>query len=396
MNFYDILQIIAIFTIPLLIIKYHQFKLTKLIGTIGMAYLLGIIWSLFVFLFNNIGLTIVPNEDIGQIGGYVAISIAIPLLLFSANLKEVRKLSKTVLISFGSVIVSVIIVTTITYFVYARNLVHGGELSAMAIGLYTGGTPNLNALANIFHLTVEEISIANFSDMMIGAAFYVFLLMLCKPLLDKFLKTSKKESYLKSSSDIQNTEELNLRDLSHTKKLFKAFLLAFGMVVIGAGVGILIWVLNGSQQGTMTDVLVPALMITVTILGIAASFSKKVREIKGTNLLGQYMILVFSFAIASSIDLTRLSSTFGQVILLYGIITVGAFALHVVFAKILKIDTDCTMVTATAGIYGPAFVPAVTKQINNDELTVPGLICGSVGYAIGTFLGILLGLLFIV
>lgn len=396
MNFYDILQIVAIFTIPLLIIKYHQFKLTKLIGTIGMAYLLGILWSLFVFLFNSIGLTIVPNEDIGQIGGYVAISIAIPLLLFSANLREVRKLSKTVLISFGSVIVSVIIVTTITYYVYARTLVHGGELSAMAIGLYTGGTPNLNALANIFHLSVEEISIANFSDMMIGAAFYVFLLMLCKPLLNKFLKTGKKESYLRSSSDIMNTEELNLRDLSHTKKLFVAFLLAFGMVVIGAGVGILIWVLNGSVQGTMTDVLVPALMITVTILGIIASFSKKVREIKGTNLLGQYMILVFSFAIASSIDLTRLSSTFGQVILLYGIITVGAFALHVVFAKILKIDTDCTMVTATAGIYGPAFVPAITKQIKNDELTVPGLICGSVGYAIGTFLGILLGLLFII
>ena len=51
------------------------------------------------------------------------------------------------------------------------------------------------------------------------------------------------------------------------------------------------------------------------------------------------------------------------------------------------------MGTATAGIYGPAFIPAITKQIKNDALTVPGLICGSIGYAIGTFLGMGIGLL---
>ena len=29
----------------------------------------------------------------------------------------------------------------------------------------------------------------------------------------------------------------------------------------------------------------------------------------------------------------------------------------------LDIDVDCTIVTLTAGVYGPAFVPAITKQI---------------------------------
>ena len=80
--------------------------------------------------------------------------------------------------------------------------------------------------------------------------------------------------------------------------------------------------------------------------------------------------------------------------MLFRSITIAVFIVHVIFAKILKIDVDCTMVTATAGIYGPAFIPAITKQIKNDALTVPGLICGSIGYAIGTLLGFLLGLLF--
>ena len=61
----------------------------------------------------------------------------------------------------------------------------------------------------------------------------------------------------------------------------------------------------------------------------------------------------------------------------------------------MDIDVDCTIVTLTAGVYGPAFVPAITKQIKNDALTVPGLIVGSIGYAIGTFLGAGLGYLFL-
>lgn len=392
---YSIIQIVLVFLVPLVIIKYHEFKLTKLFGTIGMAYVAGIIVSFIVYLLNKLGLQIIPNADIGQIGGYLAISIAIPLLLFSANLKEVKKLSKTVILSFLSVIVSVIIVASLAFYLFASKIPHGGELSAMAIGLYTGGTPNLNALATIFRLSAEEIGVANFSDIITGAVFYVFLLLASKPLLTKILGKPKAHTYLKSESTITNTESLNFKEFRHSKRLVKTFFIAFGIVLISALSGVLIWMILGSQDGTMLDILVPSLMIGVTVLGIAASFSTKIRETKGTNEIGTYMILVFSFAIASSIDLNQLSNSFGQVLLLYGGITTAAFLLHVIFSKFLKIDAECTIVTATAGIYGPAFVPAITAQLKNDSLTVPGLICGSVGYAIGTFLGILLGLLFI-
>ena len=68
-------------------------------------------------------------------------------------------------------------------------------------------------------------------------------------------------------------------------------------------------------------------------------------------------------------------------------ITLGIFVLHVLFSRLLHIGADCTIVTLTAGVYGPAFVPAVTGQLKNESLTAPGLICGALGYAVGTFLG---------
>ncbi len=406
-----IIQLLAMFIVPLLIIKHSNFIITKWIGTIGTAYLLGIIVALVMFLIKEIllyqfsineislyqflleeyGFNFSMNKDLGEIGSHLAISIAIPLLLFSANLKEVKKLSRTVLKSFGSLILSAIIVSSIVYYVYAKTISNGAELSGMAIGLYTGGTPNLNAIGNFFRgngVSSEIISSANLSDMIIGAVFYIFLLVLCKPILSKFLRKRDEDIYITNDSDIRNTDELHLKEFAFTRKLLNRILLAFLFTVLGAGIGFLIFLIKDSPDAKMTDYLVPAMMMTVTILGIALSFNKKIRETKGMNIAGQYGILVFSFALASSLDLSLLSGLIGDTLILYGSITVGVFILHSVFSKILNIDVDCTMVTLTAGLYGPAFVPAITRQIKNDDLTVPGLITGSVGYAVGTFLGI--------
>ncbi len=391
----DILHVVLIFVVPYLIIRFKEFKLTKLFGTIGMAYFFGLVVAGLIFLINEIGGNFHLSTDIGEIGSYAAIAIGIPLLLFGANLKEAKKLSGPVLKSFLALIVSVLLVTTVTFLVFGRHLVDGDALSAAAIGLYTGGTPNLNAITNIFGLEAEVIALANLSDIIIGALFYVFLLLAAKPIIDKILPFQKQNTYLKEESDMKNTEDFNFKDFKTSRRLFRTFLVAFGMTAISAGVGILVWVLLGAEQGRMLDFLVPLMLIGVTVFGIIGSFNKKIRETKGTNILGHYLILVFSFALASSVDFSRLiGSNFGEMIILYGVITVGSFLVHVVFARILKIDSDCMIVTSTAGIYGPAFVPAITKQIKNDNLTVPGLICGSIGYAIGTFLGLGLGLLF--
>jgi len=218
---------------------------------------------------------------------------------------------------------------------------------------------------------------------------------LAKPIIDKILPFHKHDSYLREESSMKNTEDFKANDFKTSKRLLITFLIALGMTAISAGAGILLWVILGSEDGRMLDYLVPIMLIGVTVFGIAGSFNRKIRETEGTNILGHYLILVFSFALASSIDLMELvEQNFGGIIILYGIITVGTFFVHVLFARILKIDSDCMIVTATAGIYGPAFVPAITKQIKNDNLTVPGLICGSIGYAVGTFLGVGLGLLF--
>ena len=89
------------------------------------------------------------------------------------------------------------------------------------------------------------IGIANLSDMVIGAVFYLFLLLGCKPLLSKFLKTEADTSYTTSELSVQNIDELDLTKFSISYRLMKMIALALGMAVIGGVIGIIIWMITG-------------------------------------------------------------------------------------------------------------------------------------------------------
>lgn len=387
--FLAILQVIIIIGLPLLLLKFRNKKPIKAIGTVGAAYLCGIVIALIMFGINKAGANVSFNADIGEIGSHAAIGVAIPLLLFGTDFVALKRLSKRSLGSFGLLTVSVIAVSVCACFAFASVLDDSGKLAGMATGLYTGGTPNLNAIGSILGVAQEIIAVSNLSDMLIGGIFYVFLLTLCKPLLSKILKAKKPAVYMTGDEEVENIDDFG--EIPDKKKLIIAVLIAVGMAAVGAGIGVLIWVLTGSVQGKLNDYLVPAVMVTATVLGLVASFNKKLRKIKGTSLTGHYLILVFSVALSMSMDFNDFNLDYVYIFLLFTTITLGTFILHVILCKIFRIDADCCMITLTAGVYGPAFIPAVAKQAGDEKLIPVGLLCGSLGYAIGTLLGAGLG-----
>ncbi|HOO23044.1 MAG TPA: DUF819 family protein [Clostridia bacterium] len=386
-----IIQAAVMIFAPALIMRFRDTKIVKTIGSITLAYAAGILISIILFLIRLSGADVALNPDVGQIGGFVSIGIAIPLLLFSTELKKVKNISKRALVSFGILTVSVIVVSVASFFIFRGKIEKNGALAGMAIGLYTGGTPNLNAIGSILGVAVPTIALANISDMIVGGVFYLFLLTICKPLLKRFLNAPPLESYYKDSDSVKNVDLLDIKNIEK-KPLALNILIALSFALVGAGLGVVVWILTG-KTAAMTDYIVPVMMLVATIGGTACSFSKKVREVKGNNFVGMYLILVFSISIAMSIVWEDIDISSVYIFLEFAFITVVTFIVHVIFNKIFKIDVDCTMVIATAGIYGPAFVPALTAHLKNDNLTAPGLILGAIGYAIGTFLGAGIGYL---
>ena len=76
-------------------------------------------------------------------------------------------------------------------------------------------------------------------------------------------------------------------------------------------------------------------------------------------------------------------------ILLYVTLAVfGSLFIQAVLSKIFKVDTDTMMITSTAFICSPPFVPVVAAALKNREVIVSGLTVGILGYAVGNYLGI--------
>jgi len=114
----------------------------------------------------------------------------------------------------------------------------------------------------------------------------------------------------------------------------------------------------------------------------------RVRKIEMSYPLGQYIILIFCITIATTVDFSELLKASGNIIVYTILVIFGSTLLHIIICRPIGIDRDTQIITATAGIFSPVFVPVVASSLKNREVIVGGLAAGIIGYAIGNYLGI--------
>ena len=87
-------------------------------------------------------------------------------------------------------------------------------------------------------------------------------------------------------------------------------------------------------------------------------------------------------------DLSKLDFVGGIGLLGYLLVAVfGSLLLQVIFAKILKIDSDMMVISSVTFINSPPFVPMMAAAMKNKDVLIPGLTIGVIGYAVGNYLG---------
>ena len=169
------------------------------------------------------------------------------------------------------------------------------------------------------------------------------------------------------------------------KRVLFPLLKALGISVVIAGIGGALYfaVPEDYMQYRMA-----VTVLTITTLGILCSLVKSINTIEKTFQLGMYFILVFSLAVASTSDLRSL---FGKGMLdLVLFITwcyFGSLVLHLILARIFRVDADNFLITATAFVFSPPFVPLVANALKNKDVIVTGITGGIIGYLLGNYFG---------
>jgi len=278
-----------------------------------------------------------------------------------------------------------VIVAALGFFLF-RGLIGGetSKLAGMLIGVYTGGTINLAAIAAALRTSAPLYVAANAADMVFSGLYLLFLMTVGKGLIRAVLPHSVQVDATTAIDAYEgSTSFRGVLARGATGPLAAAFALA---VVIGAAGASLTLVLPGSW-GTI------AAILAITTLSITASFSRRVKAIGYSFALGNYLILVFCLAVGSMANLSTLASTAPAVAGFVAFAILGSLALHVLLAAIFHIDADTMMITSVAGICSPPFVPVISASLGNRGVLVPGVITGIIGWVIGTYLGIGVALL---
>ena len=135
-------------------------------------------------------------------------------------------------------------------------------------------------------------------------------------------------------------------------------------------------------------------ILTITTLGILFSLIPYVNKIKKTFQTGMYLIIVFCLVVSSMADLRGMINVEYLDLLLYvALVYFGSLFIHILLSMIFRLDADTVIITSTAMIYSPPFVPVVAAALKNRDIIISGLTTGIIGYVVGNYLGIFTGFL---
>ena len=200
----NILLVLFYFLFPVFVIYLgSRSSVIRKIGSIVICYVVGL-------LIGNIN--ILPEDVSGLQDTLTSITIplAIPLLLFSENIRKWLKMAKTTFISLLLGLVSVFIMIIIGYAVFKDIIPDAWKISGMLVGVYSGGTPNLAAISEMLDVNEEIYILTHTSDLIIGAFLLLFLISVGHRFFLSFLKPYKhiedEEERLKNNNSVAEFE----------------------------------------------------------------------------------------------------------------------------------------------------------------------------------------------
>jgi uncharacterized membrane protein len=376
---------IFLFTPFFVITIFRKSKVAKSIGTVIMAYAVGVLLS---FLFSFTGFLseteAISLHKLQDTIMSVAVSLAIPLMLFSSDFKMWTKSLPKAVLTLIMGVVAIIAAVMFSFFVFKNSgIPELYKVGGMMTAFYTGGTMNFTAVANALKTNGTIITLTLTSEMVIMFVLLVFLTAGGYKLF-RWLLPAKDEFHVTNPNDPKDAEIKDIENYEgmFSKKIFSktmlGFLLSLGCLSVGAGLSVLI-------TGGLNEVVV---LLTITTLAIAASFNKKIRNLPKTFELGMFFILIFSVIVASLFDISKLDSNTVNIFLFVLCITLSSFVIHAILCRFTKVPGDLFTVAHIALLCSTPFIPPLVAAMGNRKVLLSGITIGLVGYAIGNYFGV--------
>lgn len=304
--------------------------------------------------------------------------LAIPLLLFRANIRTALRDGGPTLWAFGIGSAGVMLGVFI-----AALLVPLGDLKAVTAGLitatYTGGSANMAAVAIATDFSQGATLTAMIAADIIATNVQTMVL-IALPGIAVISRIYSKAGHTETSDQATIQKPFVLKNLDMAGASL-AVALAFALVAIG------------DAAAGMAGIQSIGILVTSALALLIANLAKPLlRLMSGDFEIGTFLIFLFLIAVASGADVWVLAET-GPVFLIYVSIVL---TVHTVFlllvARLIRpwivLDIRALVIGSTACVGGVTTASAIASAKGWRDLIVPGIMAGTLGGAIGSFLGV--------
>lgn len=356
----------------------------------------------FTLILSN--LKIIPTEApvYDAVWDYV-VPLAVPMLLFNADIKKIGRDSGRVLIIYLFSGIGTILGGFVAYFALKNAIPALNDIVPMFVGTYTGGSVNFVAMSQQYKVPGATVSAALVADNLLMALYFFTLMALPTmavikkhykmPLVNALEEQSEsdKEANKTMAAKYWGAKEISLKDIAFTVALSFVIVAisdklatAFGNLFSGEGAGSAIL---GGLLGNKY-----LLMTTFTMI-IASVFPKQISSIRGSQEIGTFLIYLF-FAVIGAPASIGLILRESPLLLVFALIVVLInLIVSLIFGKLFKFNIEEIIIASNANVGGPTTAAAMAVSKGWTELIVPALLVGTLGYVIGNYYGILSGIL---
>ena len=331
--------------------------------------------------------------------GYV-VPIAIPLLLLQTNIVKIWRETGRLLVIFLIGAAGTICGALIGCVLLGSAIDGLPKVAAMMTGSYIGGGVNFTALADAFKVSGTLVSSTIVADNLNMAIYFLILLAIAgnaffrriytHPLIDAVEKNGESDEGKTLAAQYWGRKDISLRDI--------AMCVTYAVVVvtvskfIGATLGTVISP-DANWFTKMCNTFLGSQYVWITLISMifATFFEKQASSMNGAQEIGTFFIYMFFFVIGVPASIMEILTNAPLLFVFCLVMVVVNMLFCLIGGKMLGFALEDILIASNANIGGPTTAAGMAISQGWNALVGPAMLVGTLGYVIGTYLGIIVG-----
>ena len=331
--------------------------------------------------------------------GY-AVPIAIPLLLLQSNMQKIWHETGRLVIIFLIGAAGTICGALIGCVLLGSAVDGLPKVAAMMTGSYIGGGVNFTALADAFKVSGSLVSATTVADNLNMAIYFLILLGIAgnaffrriykHPLIDAVEQHGASDDGKTLAAKYWGRKDISLRDI--------AMCMTYAVVVVTVSkfIGVTFGAVIPSDVSwftKMSNTFLSSQYVWITLISMifATFFEKQASSLNGAQEIGTFFIYMFFFVIGVPASIMEILTSAPLLFVFCLIVVVVNMLFCLVGGKLLHFNLEDILIASNANIGGPTTAAGMAISQGWNKLVGPAMLVGTLGYVIGTYLGIIVG-----